>query len=172
MAYPTLSPLYFHRDFLDEQFKERKTFAEIIRMLEDKFKLKVSYNQLKYWVTQNAQYFPNRVKPIANRPKVYVCKPIDKVEQLKNALNKNLHTIGGTNCISYKSLERKARLDTYIEFKPAQLSKAIDALVIEGRLIRKSDTMFIICAPRVEGFKTVGEVAQAIHKALEARHAA
>lgn len=156
--------------------------TEITARLKELLKSEMNYRQITNVLNSefNMNYMPSQVQQKVYHAntrhnkqfgRVYKKKKLD-ITDIVNWLRTNLLPIGGTNLISQKNIERKVRIDTTFDFTQAHITKAIDALVIEGRLIRKSDTMFIICAPRVEGFKTVGEVAQAIHKALEARHAA
>ena len=158
-----------YRNEIRQLIDDKKPYVFIIQKLEEDFGFKCTKAQIAYFVQSNPQWFPDRQRVGWTKTKA---PKEDKIEVIANILRQKIIPIGGTNLISEKLIERKLTLDTFIKFTHDQMCKAINKLIIEGRLISKGNGFFIICAPKVEGFKSVGEVAAAIHKAIGAKHAA
>lgn len=92
------------------------------------------------------------------------------VSDLVSFFKKSLKPIGGTNCISWFSLERKARIETIIDFNPAQLNKAINQLLISGNVTRVNKDYYYINAQKDKPL-SLSELAISIHKIFEGRYA-
>lgn len=166
---PYFNDLVRLRGVIQQHRDENKTLEQIKCILNTQHSIGCTYSQIRSFIRNNEQWFPKKIK--ANE----IARNIEKrdiIDIIADELRMKIKPIGGLNLISKDSIKRKLSLDTMLDFTDNQLIKAIYKLVFEGRLISKGNGFFIICAPKVEGFKSVGEVAAAIHKAIGVKHAA